>query len=237
MSMPKQLPEKPNESAAEQLIPLLWIRRSIGVLGILFPFILALGNYYFFDCHTLLPTISDYFHTKMMTIFVAILSMISIFLWTYRGPKGADRHWATIAAVFCLGVALFPNDVKDVVKQCNGFDTYACNTLHLICAIGMFLILAYFSLFLFTKTDQNLSDQTIKRHKLKYKRNIIYKSCGYVIILAITLSVIGYVLSKNGVALPSTYLFWMESLALFAFGISWVTKGNWFIYGDRQNDF
>jgi len=232
----KHLPQEPHDNAADQIIPLLWIRRSIGVLGILFPFILALGNYFFFECHQILPTISDYFHTRMMTIFVAIQSMISIFLWTYRGPKGEDKHWATLASVLCLGIALFPNDLKEVVKVCNDYTAHSQDTLHHICAISMFLILAYFSLFLFTKTNKNLHDVSDPDIQLKLKRNNIYKTCGYVILLSIFLVGVGYLLSRNGVNVPTTYIFWLESVALFAFGLSWITKGNWFIYGDKSSD-
>lgn len=229
------LPTTPNENSVDQIIPFLWIRRGIGILGILFPFIMALGNYFVFDCHQLLPTISDYFHTQMMTIFVAILSMIAIFLWTYRGPKGEDKHWATLAAVLCLGVALFPNNVKDVVKGCNGFDTYCFDTLHQICAIGMFLVLAYFCLFLFVKTNPE-KVQTTQQIALKKKRNIIYKICGYSILAAMLAMVIIFKIdSDKAIQSQFSYIFWGETLCLLAFGISWITKGDWFIFGDGQS--
>jgi hypothetical protein len=230
------LPNTPHENAVDQIIPFLWIRRGIGILGILFPFIMALGNYLIFDCHHLLPTISDYFHTKMMTLFVAILSMISIFLWTYRGPKGEDKHWATLAAVLCLGVALFPNNVKDVVKECNGFDTYTLDTLHQICAIGMFLVLAYFCLFIFVKTSHD-KVQPPQQISLKKKRNIIYKICGYTIISAMLVMVILFNLdSDKSIQAQFSYIFWGESLCLIAFGTSWITKGDWFIFGDGKSN-
>ncbi|MBK9042920.1 MAG: hypothetical protein IPN97_06890 [Saprospiraceae bacterium] len=228
------LPKDPHDNASEQLIPLLWIRRGIGLLGIFFPFVLALGNYYLFDCQIILPTISDYFRTKMITIFVAMLSMISIFLWTYRGPEGEDKVWATLASVFCVGVALFPNNVKEVVKQCNGFSTYELDNLHHICAVGMFLITAYFCLFLFVKTKpENNPTEELKR--LKRNRNIVYKICGYTIIVTIVLMFIYLRLdTKDTYTTGFPYIFWGETICLLAFGISWITKSNWFIFGDKQ---
>lgn len=231
----KNLPPTPHENAVDQIIPFLWIRRSIGILGIIFPFIMALGNYFLFDCHHLLPAISDYFHTKMMTLFVALLSMIAIFLWTYRGPKGEDKHWATLAAVLCLGVALFPNNVKEVVKQCNGFDTYTLDTLHQICAIGMFLVLAYFCLFIFVKTNPD-EVQTSNQVTLKKKRNIIYKICGYGILAAMfAMAILIKIDTDKSIQAQFSYIFWGESICLIAFGTSWITKGDWFIFGDGKS--
>jgi hypothetical protein len=231
-----KLPSTPHENAVDQIIPFLWIRRGIGILGILFPFIMALGNYLIFDCPHLLPAISDYFHTKMMTLFVALLSMISIFLWTYRGPKGEDRHWATLAAVFCLGVALFPNDVKDVVKECNGFETYSLSTLHQICAIGMFIVLAYFCLFIFVKTNPK-EVKTPEQIALKKKRNTIYKICGYSILVAmVSMFILIKLDTDKAIQAQFSYIFWGESLCLIAFGTSWITKGDWFIFGDGKTN-
>ena len=32
------------------------------------------------------------------------------------------------------------------------------------------------------------------------------------------------------------YIFWGETICIIAFGISWITKGNWFIFGDGTEE-
>ncbi|MBK9151096.1 MAG: hypothetical protein IPM26_08875 [Saprospiraceae bacterium] len=225
-----KLPEVAPEDAHNQLITYLWVRRGIGILGILFPFIMYGGNALLFGCTDLLPSISAYYHTKLLSIFVSLMSMVAIFLFTYKGPEEQDRHWATLASFLCLGVAIFPTD--PLVSSCKGFVTWSCHTLHLICAVALFLVLTYFCLFLFVKTKpaKNPTDQ----HKiLKQRRNLVYRTCGYVMLTSMAIMALFYLLSKYaGVNVGFPYIFWGEAVCLVAFGTAWITKGNWFIFSD-----
>ena len=84
----------------------------------------------------------------------------------------------------------------------------------------LFLTLAYFCLKLFTKTAP---DKTPTRRKLQ--RNTVYRVCGYTILACILLAGV--------VALPPiktllerlSPVFWLESGAIVAFGVAWLTKG------------
>ncbi len=75
----------------------------------------------------------------------------------------------------------------------------------------------YLSFFLLKAKDK-------KRRKRKI-RNKIYRTCGVIIMVAIIL--IGLYKSSNGEMGWSRYkpVFWLEWVALLAFGISWLVKG------------
>jgi hypothetical protein len=82
--------------------------------------------------------------------------------------------------------------------------------IHYASAVGFFGLLAYNSLFLFTKTNGNMT-------RNKKIRNIIYRICG-----------IGMIGSFLILLLPPfTIRIWLiEALALLFFGISFLTKAN-----------
>jgi len=226
---------KSNDNASDELIPFLWIRRGIGVLGILFPFLMYIGNGLLHGCWSVFPSISAYYHSHLITVFISTLAMIAIFLFTYRGPHGEDRHIATLAAVLCLGVAIFPTAWSGEV-DCPHFVTYSLETLHMVCAVGLFLILAYFCLFIFVKTKPG-KNPSERMKALKEKRNMIYKSCGIVMVTTMILMGICYLVDTFDVFdISIAYIFWGETVCLIAFGFSWITKGNWFIYGDGTEE-
>jgi quinol-cytochrome oxidoreductase complex cytochrome b subunit len=94
--------------------------------------------------------------------------------------------------------------------------------LHLLFATLLFAALIYFSLFLFTKskTGNPLSTE-------KIKRNCVYRFCGFTMLGCILLIAVYYLFLKSRFpGLENIHpVFWLESLALLAFGISWFTKG------------
>jgi hypothetical protein len=89
--------------------------------------------------------------------------------------------------------------------------------LHLVFACTLFVLLAVFSLFLFTKTDDPQHMTPAKR-----RRNLLYRTCGVIIAVALVLVVVA-----EGVQPPGSWhsLFWLESVAVIAFGVSWLVKG------------
>ncbi len=97
---------------------------------------------------------------------------------------------------------------------------------HFVFAAGFFLTLAYFSICLFTKSG---GEETPK----KLQRNHVYKASGYVMLLALALIALE-VLIQYLELLPEATLrmienldprFWLESIAIVAFGVSWSVKG------------
>jgi hypothetical protein len=195
----------------------LTLRQAIGLLGTSFPFVLSLGAVIFFRTG-IQSSISSYYHTGMGDVFVGTLCVIGFFLLSYKGYERADDIAGVLGCVFAVGVALFPTTPDNLASGDARFVGY----IHFASATLFFLTLIYFSLFLFTKTDPS---RPSTRRKLK--RNIVYRVCGYTMSLCIVLIVI-YILLPDQVASPiEVYkpVFWLESIAVVAFGISWLTKG------------
>lgn len=199
-------------------ISYLSLRKSIGVLGLALPIVLPLGAWLLFDAQSLEDSISDYYHTGMRNIFVGILCAIGVFLFSYKGFERKDDIAGDLACIFAVGVAIFPTtpdgDVSSVDKL--------LGILHFASA-GLFLAtLAYFSYFLFTKSNVDVPPPGPKRN-----RNRIYRASGYVIVASIVLIAVVKLLPSQieAVLLPYRPVFWLEAAAVIAFGMSWIVKG------------
>jgi len=193
-------------------------RTTIGLLGIALPFVVSLGALVLFQTG-IQDSISDYYHTGMRDVFVGILFVIGFFLLSYKGFDRQDNIAGNLACVFAIGVALFPT-TNNTDKLTSGIQP--AGIAHLIFAALFFLTLAYFSLFLFTKTDPS-KPPTVK----KMQRNRIYKTCGYTMLICIVLAAVFGFLPDNIQTNIGAYkpVFWLEALAILAFGVSWFTKG------------
>ena len=200
-------------------------RTAIGVLGMALPFVLSLGAWIFFQTG-MQGSISSYYHTGMRNVLVGSLWAIGFFLLSY---KGYDRdHIASIvASIGAIGISLFP--VTSDTNSCS--ESKLTGNIHLFFAALFFITLIYFSLFLFTKTDQ---EKIIGK---KQRRNLIYKMCGYVMAGCILLIAI-YFLFLNTDDTPlkkANPVFWLETVAILSFGFSWLVKGQ-AILKDNVND-
>lgn len=196
------------------------LRNSLGILGMLLPLIvlvLSLANGYGFP-----DSISaTYYLDPCITPFMIILGAAGLLLISYRGYDKQDDIVCTLAGVFALLICLFPcsNDkmydmqfIADIVGTFS-LPRVLSGWIHNISAVFFFLLLAYNSLFLFTKTSGNMTEK-------KKKRNLIFKICG-----------IGMVASLICIVPLSIFevwggTWWVEMFALIFFGVSWLTKSN-----------
>ena len=216
------MPEAAKQKPDSLIIHYLTLRKSVGILGIFLPFVLVFGVKLLSKCNIIQDSISDYYYTKMGHYMTGTLCAVSLFLFSYKG-YGPKDYWAGKAAsLFALGVAFFPCSNYQPLSACKvlqlkGDDTI--NIIHFTAAALLFLTLAFFSLILFTKGSQHPT-------KRKLQRNVIYRLCGVIIILCIVLIFLYSVIPS----LHETFkdykpIFWLEFLALEAFGFSWLTKG------------
>jgi hypothetical protein len=183
------------------------LRFVIGVLGIALPGVVAFWGFFVPGGEQLLPSISDYYCLRTRDALVGILFAIAWFLFTYRGYTRGDDIASNLACLFALGVALFP--------LCG---EYANPLVHYVCAVGFFLVLAYFSFFLFTKSGDNPTPQ-------KKQRNKVYRACGTVMFLCILLIVVYHLTGAHEPIKQFKPVFWLETIATLAFGLSWFVKG------------
>lgn len=207
------------------IISFMTIRRAVGILGIILPIIVSLGGLLFDrQCRQLQASISDYYYTVTGSFFVGTLCAVGLFLYTYRGYDPIDNILSSLAGVFAVGIAFFPTDACRNCLSCNILTrdpNPVTNTIHYICAAAFFLILAYMSLFLFTRSDVKGKLPAAKR-----KRNIVYRISGIVMVIALILILSLKIFPAFKTKLELYHpVFWFELIALWSFGTSWLTKG------------
>ncbi len=108
------------QEQAEMVISYMSLRKAVGVIGILLPIILIVGNSFYYGAIDVQHAISAYYHTFMGDVFVGVICLISAILLTYRG-KDLDYIWLRLAAILALIVAFFPtrpeNTVQDIIDH------------------------------------------------------------------------------------------------------------------------
>ncbi|MFL5608071.1 MAG: hypothetical protein ACJ8AD_16585 [Gemmatimonadaceae bacterium] len=193
-------------------------RQVIGYLGLALPILLV-------QVQRLRPnaptdqwvgdSISAYYWTGAVSLFVGLLAALSLFLLTYRGYANEsykyDRGAAIIAGVAAALVALFPTSPPSGLAPLPWWASWV-NTIHIAAAIVLFSMFAVFSLWLFRKTapgEQPPAEKT--------RRNAIYLVCGIAIVASMIWSVVWGQMGRS--------IFWPESSALVFFAWSWLVKG------------
>lgn len=194
----------------------LSLRKAIGWIGILLPFVLVLGHIVIFDGERPLTNMSVYYYTGMRDLFVGSICAIALFLFFYKGYDRWDEISADVAGLFALGVAFFPT-VED-----GPWDWVAW--VHFSSAACFLVILALISIFLFTRGEVHPTE-------MKRKRNMVYRACG-IIMLAALASIEVFFLFFDGINSDSGFVLIAETVTLVAFGISWLTKGGT-LYPDK----
>ena len=219
---------KPGKNPETQslVISYLQLRRAIGVMGFSFPFILFLGAY-FIGGYPMQKSISAYYHTNMRDVFVGVLFVLAVFLFSYKGYGKVDNIIGFLGSVFALGTAIFP--CAQGIPPLHVRETP--EVLHLVFAGLFFGVLVVFSLFLFTRSHPQ---ETPTRGKKL--RNRVYIICGCVMIISILLAFafIYFNLHKTSLARLQP-VFWLETTALWAFGVSWFVKGRTIIRDVQVN--
>jgi hypothetical protein len=193
-----------------------YLQKAVGLIAVTLPFVLAIGNE--IAGGRVQGSISAYYYTHLGNYFVGSLFALGVFFLSYNHrplPKyQLDNYLSNVASAMAIGVALFPT-ASDAGDASGGAKVVA--VMHLVFACALFILLAVFSLVLFTRTQDPAHMTAAKR-----KRNLVYRICGWVIVAAIAL-VVGAEIVKPSHSWHT--LFWLESVAVLAFGVSWLVKG------------
>lgn len=210
-----------------QLISHITLRKVIGFIGIFLPIVLVLGSFLSGKYQTVQPSISDYYYTTMGDLFVGSLCAISLFLFCYKGYDNRDNITANIAAFLGICIAVFPTSTHLERKHIGLIeDEKISSAIHFSAAILFFIALAFFSIYLFTLSKGYVS----RKKKL---RNKVYKTCGFIILGCIVL--MGIYFFSNSMQMQfekCNPVLVLETIALWAFGISWITKAKTILNGD-----
>lgn len=195
----------------------LALRKAVGWIGILLPFTLLFGDFIIFKGDTIQRSISYYYYTGMGDVFVGAVCALALFMFFYCDHDKLDDWAGNLAGFFAIGIACFP------ATEAGSGDLIG--KIHLTCAALFFLTLAVFSLFLFTKKGSDPTPQKLRRNK-------IYIICGLIMITCLIAIAIYPAFLKNDNS-ETSFIFWAETFALIAFGVSWITKGRT-IYPDKK---
>jgi hypothetical protein len=217
------------------------LRKAIGIVGFALPFLLVIGNALFQIVQGEVPGIGDsisgYYYTVMGGVLVGSLCAIGVFLFSYIGyddpdwllspqripnllrgfARVTDNRASNIAGVCAVGVALFPTprgSDPTTLEEFLGNDILGL--LHVGFAAVFFLSLAYISIRLFTKHDPA---------KGPPPQNRLYRLCGYTILASIVAIFVVWFIPSGHPLKQLDPVFWLETLAILAFSVSWFMKG------------
>jgi hypothetical protein len=212
------------------IISYLTLRKAVGLLGMILPFFLMAG-FKIFNAHCdFPPSISHFYYTAMGNWFVGTLCAVALFLFCYNGFDRSDKIASKLAACFALLTAMFPTNFNafangDLCSRIRSDEAnIVSNLIHYVSASMLFASFAFFCLFQFTKTNK-----PGPMNQQKKKRNLVYKICGWIIICCITgIAIIGFVDNLNAKLKFLKPTFILETVALIAFGFSWLVKGETF---------
>ncbi|OGO00497.1 MAG: hypothetical protein A2Y58_00275 [Chloroflexi bacterium RBG_13_51_52] len=210
------------------------LRKVVGFLGIALPFVLLVWGFFICGWHVQ-DSLSDYYSLRTRDAFVGILFVIGWVLFAYSGYEKMDSIAGKLAWIFALCVALFPNSGS----KWEGI-------VHFSSASCLFAVFAFFSLFLFTKSEDSrkgfkntiadfrmggakkVKSMDGEKWKRKRNRNIIYVICGYTIVVCLILAALYEFLWQDtalSVIKPTLIL---EIIMVWTFAFSWLIKGDTF---------
>ncbi|MGP8322611.1 MAG: hypothetical protein ACT6FG_01260 [Methanosarcinaceae archaeon] len=217
-----------------EIISYYTMRRAIGILGITLPLILLTGSFLFGGCKDVQMSISTYYHTNMRNIFVGFNCAVALFLFAYRGHDWMDNLAGYLGCIFVLGVAFLPCTISSPDQPCLVLvseQNPLVGKLHNMSALLYFIILIVYSLFLFPKTHMDMvTGEKMFMGRQKKRRNVVYYICGSIMTASLLLTIAYmWILDSLYPGLRDLYpVFWLESIVLLSFGISWLTKGQLF---------
>ena len=191
------------------------LRCMLGWLGLLLPGLVVLL------CGEFPRSISATYYTyEAGPVFMIIMGASCFLLISYKGYELIDDIVNSIAGVFGLLLCLFPCKLDLTTVGTFQIPVAVSDVIHTVSAIGFFVLLAFNSLFLFTKSSGIMTEN-------KKKRNIIYRVCGVGMLAAFVLLI-----------LPKFHIqVWLtEAIALFFFGMSFLTKADYYpwLFADKK---
>jgi hypothetical protein len=190
----------------------LTLRYGIILIGALLPIVVyAVGR---FNGVALQDSISAYYWAgdgaPSRDWFVGLLFAVAAFLYLYKVFSGAENIALNLAAIFAVGVAVFPTE-----WNCGA----ACGkySVHGFCAVSMFVFLVYVVWFRAGDTLTLIPDD---QSRARYRR--LYKILGLVMLASpLTAFVLNSVIGTR-----SSYVFFIEAAGIWAFAAYWLVKSS-----------
>lgn len=203
-----------NPSSGQFSISYATMRKFVGWLGLSLPFILPAGYVIFFSRHGFPGSISGYYYTGMRNYLVAALCVLGVLFVGYDAYHDRLDFWITnFSGIFAVGVAFFPTAPPAASPHQKDI-----GYIHFVFAALLFTMLAIMAL-RFSKTNPDSAPTSQKS-----RRNVIYRICAALIAASMLVAfVTNFLPAPIKQSMPS--LFWFEAIAVVAFSVSWLVKG------------
>lgn len=197
----------------------LLMRTAIGLLGIGLPLVLLLGDAIFLAGRAPRGSLSAYYHTGVRDVFVGSLCAIGLFLITYMFfHYNWDNVLSIVAGLAVIGVAVFPTGGNSPLTPLQErFGEQTVSSVHSVSAAVFILSLAIISL-LFGHREGMRRDRAPRQRR---RGKMLHWGCAFVIVAA----VVYIAVTKWLGAYDEHSLFYGETVATLAFGLSWLMKG------------
>lgn len=181
------------------------LRLMVGIIAFALPFVVTA------IAQMSLPSISASYFTEARDEFVGLLFVVGGLMLAYNGHTNREAMAAKVAAICAIVIALFPT-----AKACG--DPSQTATIHTAAAVLMFSILAWFCFVPFRKNTKGKGGKKGRRARL-------YFACGSVIVAAMAVGLIGKLLLSCQQVADLDLIYWIEAVALGAFGVAWIVAG------------
>lgn len=198
----------PSESQDARTVTFL--RLGVGLIGILLPIALPLGNWLFAELKGLSTngywpaSMSGAYYSSTRNVFVGSLCALGVFLVCYRFDRRDDR-WSTAAGACAIGVALCPTSPSNPTALQS-----TVGAVHLVLATLLYVVLALFSIYSF-RDPRYESKPWVARG---------YLAAGVLIPVLLVIAAVA-ALTHLGTDWPVAPVYLCEWLATWAFGAAW----------------
>lgn len=217
----------------ELVLSQLSLRKGLGILGLMLPVIFLLVS-------ALSPKISlqrslsaFYYVPYLCNLLVGVLCAIGAFLVFYRGyrkvprafqnlPVGISRHMTDAKLTTLAGLGAIVTALLPTCAPTGPCGSLLMAGLHLAGSVTFLGTLAVMSIWSFTESDTPRQDWDAD----KIWSNRVYITCGWIILAALVAAGLVLWLKISAIGPLIQPVFWLESLAIGAFGMSWLVKGD-----------
>jgi hypothetical protein len=205
----------------------LLMRTLIGVMGVLLPVTLLLGDGFLFEGGKPRGSLSAYYYSGMRDVFVSCLCVTAFFLIFYKFfERNLENTLSAVAGVAAVGVALFPTgrpgDAGPTSPLQDRLGEAVVQQVHYGCAVTFILCLGVISYFFGRR--EGARTQRRDGHRARFSPGF-WRSFHYGCAAGIAAAV-AYIALTEVFGWPDAYSIVIgETAAVLCFGASWLAKG------------
>lgn len=210
----------------------------IGYVALGMPIGLALGGIILslFGLGDFTESLSAFYYQEFILgdVFVGCLIFLGVAMFAYQGWHSKIATLASFCGVCMFLVALFPADgwiMLDEVSE----DTFSgrvifemvSDQVHLWASVLVFLILAWFCFFVFTRVTPDQMGPDGELIPTKRSRNRLYRISGAIILVSLGATGLAFLLDE-AVVRQYRLIYLGETICLLTYGVSWMVQGRVF---------